>query len=270
MPKSKTVNLDVSLLSVKDHEDFLRSSHFDDSSTGSDSSVMVTDQTMPPDGLLWGTPGFTNTCNIDMFLTALRLCFFYIEFNFEAKLKHTRPRPKRLEDAVRVIAHLSKEEKVDSNLIKIVYSNIVGKKPDPQTGIRDFIGREEFIFPHFRDVMEYIIKFRCACSPDLVNFNADTFARTVSVLKLREKQDIINFGIGKIRDPSNVWTHCNTCKTNYNSILFVPDTTWMLAVNLMESYVHFANDVPRKLDLISQTEGGSKLTTWRLAYISGS
>jgi hypothetical protein len=196
MSKTLTVDCsenDVSLISIQDHEDFMRSKRVIDSSTTSDDSVMMVEDNHPPLGILWGTPGFTNTCTIDSFLTALRLCFFYIDFNFEAKLKHTRPRPKRLEDAIRVIAHLSKEEKADSNLIKVVYSSIVGKKPDTNTGVRDFCGREESIFPHFRDVSEFLVKYRCSCSPHLVNFNHEVFARTINIVKLKTKQVTISY-----------------------------------------------------------------------------
>lgn len=205
---------DLTLNSTHDHDLFLRKDQGEELDSD---SVVSLESNFPPRGIEWGTPGFTNTCPIDGFLTSLRLCFFYKEFDFEKNLRHDGSRPKALdlEDSVRVIGLLSKRRQVNSNLVKVAFNNIFKLKPNPQ-GIHDFVGWEKDIWPKFKDVMEFVVKYRCECPDSVVrNFNHPVMARTITVLKLKTKREIIDFGSGDIRDPKKIWTDCTVCGQKY-------------------------------------------------------
>lgn len=80
-------------------------------------------------GLPQESPPFINTCQTNSFLTAFRFACFYDD-DFLKNLKHKRPKPKQVEDALRVIGLHCREVEINASLIKMAWNTIAKVKHD--------------------------------------------------------------------------------------------------------------------------------------------
>lgn len=222
-------------------------------------------------GVSWFTPMFKNSCTIDPFLTSLILAFRN-QKNFSSNFKHTQGEGKRKENGLRVIELLSNDEKIDSNLVKAAFTSVVNWQAKP-SGVFDYLGsEEESVFMQLTQMSEFLIRFICNCPTDS---NDSSFVRVVNRMKLPFWNDLLHLDSRppkSAKDPNKILKRCQVCQSKYFSNLHIPDTTWMMVIDMRQADINDTDQLPFQMNHLSKTfphVGEPVLSRWQLAYVTG-
>ena len=110
------------------------------------------------------------------------------------------------------------------------------------------------------------IRFRCSCPRE---YDDDAFFRAVSLMTFTSKKHLDDWSNGIYCHPA--FRICRRCNVGFNHHLDIPETTWMLPININGLRIRDVAQFPRFVTTTSKpTENPEDNfeVRWRLAYIS--
>jgi hypothetical protein len=134
-------------------------------------------------------------------------------------------------------------------------------------GVFDFCGNEkERVYDHLTEMSEIGIRFRCSCPRE---YDDDGFFRAVSLLRFTCQTNLNDWSNGIYKHPA--FRICRRCNVGYKHHLDIPETTWMLPIDIcglrIRDVAHFPRFVTTRSKPTEKPEDEFDVK-WRLAYIS--
>lgn len=134
-------------------------------------------------------------------------------------------------------------------------------------GVFNFSGQEaQRVFEHLTDMSEFGIRLRCSCQR---SYDSDRWFRVLNKVTCINRTQLENWRNGIVKYP--LFTKCHRCNVDYLHNLHIPETTWLLPVDVRHLRLREVAGFPRLVTMISKpTENPQDdvIVRWRLAYIS--